>query len=653
MVLQPTLKKDCPACLKIRKIKIFPDYRITETIDMNNWKRTKLKKETLDGLRDDIQTGKARSVDRFYLLVPTKEAHKHHDLNSVANAVIQPVHKDVLAKIHDLVNQGIDSVREVKHILRDYVANVIFKDNIKKLDYANQGYFPIDKNIRNHIDRAKMLNQFSKIDQENFVEKVKEWKAASPDSKFHFRPSATKKPCDSEELLSGNTEGQGDKLLYVHQTPWQQILLKRYGKILLLDATYKTMNYALPLFLVCVKTNISYIVVGEFVIEDENIESIAEALKVLKDWNGSLDPLFFMTDCSLAEINAIESVFPGAIVFLCDFHRNQAWERWVKKNVNEVPEFEKKVVLSMMHRIANANSKEKMERAIENLRTSALWGKNEHLRTYMDTKWLPDVKRWVKYFRSGILDTVINTNNGVEAQNKVLKHSFLCHHSDKSLTGVMTVINEQFLPEAYQKYSQANTRMTTECKSYGPETPKFLVNRPHHFIKHVQSRMFSANDWPENGINVTDPNVGIFEVLSLQGEPESPLWYTVNFSMPSCECPDWEKFRYPCKHFCAVFRRIPSWGFSALPESYRCSPFLTLDACKKQENQEQAVDDHLELCLEVEDDDVGVTSDSLDTNLPNSSSSINFQHLPPLRRNNIKQARAICCTALASANTAA
>ena len=37
-----------------------------------------------------------------------------------------------------------------------------------------------------------------------------------------------------------------------------------------------------------------------------------------------------MTDYSDAEIHAIGSVFPECKVYLCDFHREQAWERWVK-----------------------------------------------------------------------------------------------------------------------------------------------------------------------------------------------------------------------------------------------------------------------------------------------------------------------------------
>ena len=52
-------------------------------------------------------------------------------------------------------------------------------------------------------------------------------------------------------------------------------LLRTYGKeICLLDATYRTTRYALPLFFMLVKTNVDYEVVGAFVCEGGETEKI-------------------------------------------------------------------------------------------------------------------------------------------------------------------------------------------------------------------------------------------------------------------------------------------------------------------------------------------------------------------------------------------
>ena len=46
----------------------------------------------------------------------------------------------------------------------------------------------------------------------------------------------------------------------------------------MLDATYKTTRYVLPLFFMVVKTNVDYEVVGAFVCEGEGTENIMSAL---------------------------------------------------------------------------------------------------------------------------------------------------------------------------------------------------------------------------------------------------------------------------------------------------------------------------------------------------------------------------------------
>ena len=103
-----------------------------------------------------------------------------------------------------------------------------------------------------------------------------------------------------------------DSLLFVYQEQWMKRLLKRYGnEICLLDATYKTTRYALPLFFVVVKTNVDYQVVGTFVCEGESTDNIFAALKILKSWNPEWNPLYSMVDCCSEEINAIEKLFPG------------------------------------------------------------------------------------------------------------------------------------------------------------------------------------------------------------------------------------------------------------------------------------------------------------------------------------------------------
>ena len=76
-----------------------------------------------------------------------------------------------------------------------------------------------------------------------------------------------------------------DNFLVVHQSLAQKGLMERYGnEICLLDATYKTSCYALPLFLVVVPTNTSYQVSNTcniFITKNITIEEFTGAMQKL------------------------------------------------------------------------------------------------------------------------------------------------------------------------------------------------------------------------------------------------------------------------------------------------------------------------------------------------------------------------------------
>jgi len=116
---------------------------------------------------------------------------------------------------------------------------------------------------------------------------------------------------DVEELkVDDGTSNKG--LIFVHQTSWQRRLLNRYGNELsLLDATYRTTKYSLPLYFLVVKTNMEYKVVASFVTQSETTDAVKEALSVIKKWNPDWSPKHFMVDYAEEEISAVEDLFPG------------------------------------------------------------------------------------------------------------------------------------------------------------------------------------------------------------------------------------------------------------------------------------------------------------------------------------------------------
>ena len=127
--------------------------------------------------------------------------------------------------------------------------------------------------------------------------KIEDWKNTS-DSMFFLRkcgetssPGVDTIPLNVGKIFQSKDKSEDHEdqepaeekstFLFIHQTKQQQKLLARYGQMVLLDATYKTTKCAMPLLLVGVRTNITYIPVMEFICENETTECVTEALQVL------------------------------------------------------------------------------------------------------------------------------------------------------------------------------------------------------------------------------------------------------------------------------------------------------------------------------------------------------------------------------------
>lgn len=48
----------------------------------------------------------------------------------------------------------------------------------------------------------------------------------------------------------------------------------------------------------------------------------------------------------------------------------------------------------------------------------------------------------------------VNTNNGLERQNKLFKYTYLKSHRNNSLSGMPTILIEEFLPDNYNRYAE-------------------------------------------------------------------------------------------------------------------------------------------------------------------------------------------------------
>ncbi|XP_014664703.1 PREDICTED: uncharacterized protein LOC106807016 [Priapulus caudatus] len=91
---------------------------------------------------------------------------------------------------------------------------------------------------------------------------------------------------------------------------------------------------------------------------------------------------------------------------------------------------------------------------------------------------------------------IVNTNNGVEAQNKLFKYSYLPKSVDKSAYGIVVLLVESFLPDSYQKYCDMNLKQSSQYRRI-TNLPGHLHNHPRHFVKNCLKRRFAAGEFQD------------------------------------------------------------------------------------------------------------------------------------------------------------
>ena len=183
-------------------------------------------------------------------------------------------------------------------------------------------------------------------------------------------------------------------------------------------------------------------------------------------------------------------------------------------------------------------------------------------------------QRWARAFRDNSFHECINTNNGTESLNKALKYSYMPRSKrSMNLSSIVSLLVEVFLPALRQKYLFANFEQSHVNRKYNDHIPSYLQNRPREVILHCLDRKASSTRYTNDDITMVDNKTGVFEVANAKGYS-----YTVDFTTPSCSCPDWTEHHYPCKHFFAIFHHhSPTWDWNALPQAYRSSSRLSLD----------------------------------------------------------------------------
>ncbi|XP_065067607.1 uncharacterized protein LOC135693148 [Rhopilema esculentum] len=558
--VQDTKKFDCKAQIILREILLFTKSKLHKDTPYERRKASEaVQKELKKEIHDTDVAVRCIAVN-----LPSQEEHSGHVVGQEAG-ICQPIDKIVLKEIDKLVSEGVYDAEMQRHLKKAVASR--YPEQSSQLE--NRRFHSQLQDIRNHMYLSQIRQLYSKNDQESLQYKVEEWKKRFPEDNVYCKLRL------EDERLGQQTQ----KFLFVYQSKQQARLFARYGEIVLLDATYKTMRYSLPLFFLCVRTNVNYQVIGTFIVQNETKEEIKAGIEVIKAWNKKWHPRFFMTDFDEKEINALEDSFEGAEVYLCDFHPEQAWTRWVSATKNKVNEY-KIEVLARLGRLAKAESEVQYHKMLHELRESSIWKDSPALQQWFSNQWLPEYKRWVWAFRNNSFQVLIKTNNGIERQNEMLKYSYLRCKRKCSVTQLATILVENFFPfyHLFHRYAILNSKSSSGYRKYKAEVPEFLKDRPRFFILNCMQSIQAANVIKREHIALRPD--GSIEVQSVQALPRFRT-YQVSFgnenTMPSCQCESWQLNLLPCKHIFAVTLHCPGYSWYSLPAVYRESPVFRLD----------------------------------------------------------------------------
>ena len=104
-----------------------------------------------------------------------------------------------------------------------------------------------------------------------------------------------------------------------------------------------------------------------------------------------------MMDYSDADMSAVQNIFPSTQIFVCDFHREQAWERWVNDKKHGLSDTQGSILLELLRDCANAPPNRGIcdkagdyyyKQAEKLLQDSDVWKGNEQVKQWLSTTWL-------------------------------------------------------------------------------------------------------------------------------------------------------------------------------------------------------------------------------------------------------------------------
>ena len=187
---------------------------------------------------------------------------------------------------------------------------------------------------------------------------------------------------------------------------------ERYPEVILLDATHKTNNLQMPLYvMIAIDGNGESQVVCAFLVYDDTESTLRSMVAIFKNRNLEWKNIeVFITDKDMTERGVIKEEIPQANLQICLFHVLRTFSREVTMEKMGITTGEKVTIKTHIMDIAYARSEsdyqEKFKRLCDVMtaRVSEYYKKN----------WHPIRSEWVEGLKQQQFNLCVRTNNRIE-----------------------------------------------------------------------------------------------------------------------------------------------------------------------------------------------------------------------------------------------
>lgn len=325
----------------------------------------------------------------------------------------------------------------------------------------------------------------------------------------------------------------------VHQS------VQQAGEMVFCDATSSLDRFNSSMFVLSTSNAVGGLPLGVIITSDEQEDTIRQSLEVLKDvlppncffGRGPVEgPPIFMTDDSMAERNAIRTVWPKSKLLLCAFHFLQSNWTWLHDGTNKVCDGDRKTLILIIKSLVYAENEKQLTDRYTAFSKSAMATKYPKYFSYVRNHW-GRRKEWALCFRQHLLVRGNYTNNYSEAGIRILKE--LIFSRVKAYNHVQMF---SFVTECLELY-------------YTRKLLSVAHNRIDRYVSLKFQGIKCAGISSEH-ITVHDPEAATYLVNS---QTDRGVKYVVNMELGICSC-NAGRDGSPCSHQAAIVKHyhIPS-----------------------------------------------------------------------------------------------